>query len=334
MGSRGRGGSLDLRIRHSEHAAIFTGVLPAGGAVERPGIPGCARLHIRAFLKASPRLLRPRAIGTGSGARYPCSCLATREGQVIPSADSGGGRRCGNQFWRCCRHDCPAVTVRMSGKDRIEIFPSRMAQTIMKARLKGAQTGRNLLKKKSDALTLRFRQILKKIIETKMLMGEVMREAAFSLAEAKFTAGDFSTTVIQNVNKAQVKIRAKKDNVAGVTLPVFEHYHEGTDSYELTGLARGGEQLAKLKRNYAKAVELLVELASLQTSFVTLDEAIKITNRRVNAIEHVIIPRIERTLAYIITELDEREREEFYRFVELALHCFFSPQSSLSLLHD
>lgn len=37
--------------------------------------------------------------------------------------------------------------------------------------------------------------------------------------------------------------------------------------YELTGLARGGEQLAKLKRNYAKAVELLVELASLQVSF-------------------------------------------------------------------
>ena len=146
-----------------------------------------------------------------------------------------------------------------------------------------------------------------------MLMSEVMREAGFSLAEAKFTPGDFSTTVFQNVNKAQVKIRAKKDSVAGVTLPVFEHYHEGTDNYELTGLAGGGEQLAKLKRNYAKAVELLVGLASLQTSFVTLDKAIKITDRRVNAIEHVIIPRIEHTLAYIITELDEREQEEFYR---------------------
>ncbi|XP_054577148.1 V-type proton ATPase subunit D-like [Eptesicus fuscus] len=188
-----------------------------------------------------------------------------------------------------------------------------MAQTIMKARLKGAQAGRNLLKKKSDALTLQFRQILKEIIETKMLMGEVMREAAFSFPEATFTAGNFSTTVIQNVNKAQMKIQAKKDSVAGVTLPVFKHYHEGTDSYELTGLARDGEQLAKLKRNFAKVVELLVEFTSLHTSFVTLDEAIKIINSHVNAIEHVIIPRIEHSLAYIITELDEREQEAFYR---------------------
>jgi len=61
----------------------------------------------------------------------------------------------------------------------------------------------------------------------------------------------------------------------------------------------------------------LVELASLQTSFVTLDDVIKITNRRVNAIEHVIIPRIEKTLAYIISELDELEREEFYRLKKI-----------------
>lgn len=123
-----------------------------------------------------------------------------------------------------------------------------------------------------------------------------------------------------------------------MTLPVFESYQDGTDTYELAGLARGGQQLAKLKKNYQTAIKLLVELASLQTSFVTLDDVIKITNRRVNAIEHgiylylymllnmnisnnviinflVIIPRIEKTLAYIISELDELEREEFYRYL-------------------
>jgi V-type H+-transporting ATPase subunit D len=46
---------------------------------------------------------------------------------------------------------------------------------------------------------------------------------------------------------------------------------------------------------------------------VILDEVIKVVNRRVNAIEHVIIPRTENTIKYINSELDELDREEFYR---------------------
>ena len=122
----------------------------------------------------------------------------------------------------------------MSGKDKIAIFPSPMAQTLMKARLKGAQKGHSLLKKKADALSLRFRTVLKKIIETKIMMGEVMKEASFSLAEAKFAAGDLNHMVIQNVSKAQIKVRTRKDNVAGVALPIFEDYQDGNDC-KLTG---------------------------------------------------------------------------------------------------
>lgn len=200
-----------------------------------------------------------------------------------------------------------------SGDSKLAIFPSRGAQTLMKARLKGAQKGHSLLKKKSDALQMKFRTILKKIIDTKSLMGEVMKEASFSLAEAKFASGDFNQAVLQSVNKAQIKVKTKRDNVAGVTLPNFEAFQDGSDTNELAGLAKGGQQLKRLKVNYQKAINLLVELASLQTSFITLDEVIKVTNRRVNAIEHVIIPKIERTLQYIVSELDELEREEFFR---------------------
>ena len=46
-------------------------------------------------------------------------------------------------------------------------------------------------------------------------MGDVMKEAAFSLAETKFTMGDINHLVLQNVNKAQLKVKSKKDNVAG-----------------------------------------------------------------------------------------------------------------------
>lgn len=51
----------------------------------------------------------------------------------------------------------------------------------------------------------------------------------------------------------------------------------------------------------------------MQTAFVILDEVIKTVNRRVNAIEHVIIPRTENTIQYINSELDELDREEFFR---------------------
>jgi len=203
--------------------------------------------------------------------------------------------------------------IKMSGKDKINIFPSRGAQAQMKGRLAGAQKGHSLLKKKAEALQMRFRQILGKIVETKTLMGDVMKDAAFSLAEAKFASGDFNQNVVQNVSKARIKIRSRMENVAGTNLPTFETMEEGVDNYELTGLSRGGQQMAKLKANYKAAIKLLVDLASLQASFVTLDNVVKITNRRVNAIEHVIIPRYEATLAYIISELDELEREEFYR---------------------
>merc|ERR1712235_22201 len=64
---------------------------------------------------------------------------------------------------------------------------------------------------------------------------------------------------------------------------------------------------------YREAVKQLVSLASLQTAFMTLDEEIKMTSRRVNALEYVLIPKIEDIIGYITQEMDEQAREEFFR---------------------
>merc|ERR1711920_875722 len=74
-----------------------------------------------------------------------------------------------------------------------------------------------------------------------------------------------------------------------------------------------GAVISACKDTYFKAVEALIRLASLQTAFKTLDEGIKMTSRRVNALEYVLIPRLEEIIAYIILEMDEQDREEFFR---------------------
>ncbi|XP_073293524.1 V-type proton ATPase subunit D-like [Primulina huaijiensis] len=207
----------------------------------------------------------------------------------------------------------------MSGQtQRLNVVPTVTMLGAMKARLIGATRGHALLKKKSDALTVQFRQILKKIVTTKESMGDIMKSSSFALTEAKYVAGENIKHIVrENVQSASLKVRSRQENIAGVKLPKFEHYVDGETKNALTGLARGGQQVQACRAAYVKSIELLVELASLQTSFLTLDEAIKTTNRRVNALENVVKPRLENTISYIKGELDELEREDFFRLKKI-----------------
>lgn len=207
----------------------------------------------------------------------------------------------------------------MAGQNqRLNVVPTVTVLGVIKARLIGATRGHALLKKKSDALTVQFRQILKNIVATKEEMGTIMKSSSFALTEAKYVAGEnVKHIVLENVQNASIKIRSRQDNVAGVKLPKFEHFTDGETKNDLTGLARGGQQVQACRVAYVRAIEVLVELASLQTSFLTLDEAIKTTNRRVNALESVVKPKLENTITYIKGELDELEREDFFRLKKI-----------------
>merc|ERR1711890_192712 len=78
-------------------------------------------------------------------------------------------------------------------------------------------------------------------------------------------------------------------------------------------MGHGGAVVKSCRDTYFKAVMALIRLASLQTAFKTLDEEIKMTSRRVNALEYVLIPRIETIIQYIEQGIDEEARDEFAR---------------------
>ena len=125
-------------------------------------------------------------------------------------------------------------------------------------------------------------EITRRIDEAKRKMGRVMQIAAFSLAEVTYAVGgDIGYQVQESAKSARFRVRTKQENVSGVLIPAFESYTtEGNNDFGLTGLGKGGQQVQRCRETYARAVETLVELASLQTAFVLLDEVIKVVNRR------------------------------------------------------
>jgi len=195
-----------------------------------------------------------------------------------------------------------------------EVPPTRMNQQVFKGKKKAAESGHKLLKKKADALKVKFRDYAKMIAETKGTMSSDATTAFFSLTQAEYAAGNFKQKVAEGTLTARVRVGAGIDNVAGVKLPVFTIYETGTaaDNQSL-GLVGGGKKIVAVRDKFTVFLTQLIKLASLQTSFVTLDEAMKVTNRRVNALENVTIPKIQAVLDYIDRELDELEREDFTR---------------------
>jgi len=137
--------------------------------------------------------------------------------------------------------------------------------------------------------------------------------AFFSLTQAEYAAGNFKNKVAEGPMTARIRVGAGVDNIAGVKIPVFTLYETGAaaDNQSL-GLVGGGKKIQNVRDKFTNFVEMLIKLASLQTSFMTLDEALKVTNRRVNALENVTIPKIQVVLDYISKELDELEREGEY----------------------
>jgi len=173
-----------------------------------------------------------------------------------------------------------------------QVTPSRMNLQIFKQKIVSAKKGHELLKKKCDALKSKFRIVMTDLLKYKNDMGKLAEEATLLLVKAQVDAGEFNHIVKNSVKRATIRIDINADNIAGVMLPIMSLKEtEDTDSnMSQIGLEKGGAQIQNTKDTFKDLVKLLVKIASCQTSFVTLDQVIKVTNRRVNALEHIVIP--------------------------------------------
>ncbi|KAI6673170.1 hypothetical protein NL676_001076 [Syzygium grande] len=84
-----------------------------------------------------------------------------------------------------------------------------------------------------------------------------MKASSFASTEAKYVAGEnIKHIVLENVQNASLKVRSKQENIAGVKLPEFEYFTESETKNNLSGLARGVQQVQLCRAANIKAIEL------------------------------------------------------------------------------
>ncbi|CAH2265158.1 V-type proton ATPase subunit D-like [Pararge aegeria] len=203
----------------------------------------------------------------------------------------------------------------MNFENRYPVTASLFMLREIKNRQEKVNRGYQLLKRKAEALRIRGRQAASELATTQAILGHTLREAYISLAAVKFTNGESNALVLENVGEAQIRVQRIPENISGVTTVSLQVVEDATvnDALRFAGLGAGGHRTTETKKAFRDTVKILIKFASLRNSCLLLDEAIKSTLRKVNGIEKVILPKLRNTEKYILTEMDEREREDFHR---------------------
>ncbi|KAI5176640.1 V-type H+-transporting ATPase subunit D [Pancytospora epiphaga] len=198
--------------------------------------------------------------------------------------------------------------------ERIQIFATRSNYKIVEARLRNARHGHGLLKVKSDALQIQYREIEERYERNMHDINKYFKKAFLLLSRAEFYGANLEI-FRKRCARSPVTLDTELDQVCGVVLSVFKLVRQPIEDQDM--LSSGGAELVKCKREFDNLLKMLVDMASVKNSYFILKQTLEHTNRRVNALEHMLIPKLEKTLKFISSELDEQERENFYRLKKI-----------------
>ena len=203
--------------------------------------------------------------------------------------------------------------------ERMNVHPTRMMLTSLKKRLKTATRGHKLLKDKRDELMKEFLELARENgrlrQEVEKRLGAVYKN--FSVASAIMSQEVMEESLM--FPKQGVLLEVGNKNIMSVDVPVFDFKTTAEDPTNIYpyGFARTSGELDNAVSALSELFPMLLDLAAKEKETQLLAAELEKTRRRVNALEYVMIPRLQATIKYIQMKLDENERGNQTRLMKV-----------------
>jgi len=190
----------------------------------------------------------------------------------------------------------------------------------LKRRYAVARRGHKLLKDKLDELLKNFMELVRRNRDLRTAVDAALAEAftGFTVARAVMSSAAVEEALM--FPKERASVTASSRNLMSVQVPTlkwdFEEQKDRSQIYPY-GFALTSVELDRAIKLLSDTMPLLIELAEVEKSVELLAEAIEGTRRRVNALEHILIPQLETDIKYIRMKLEEAERSNLTRLMKV-----------------
>ena len=200
-----------------------------------------------------------------------------------------------------------------------QVNPTRMELTRLKRKLATALKGHKLLKDKRDELMRQFLDMVRENMALRQRVEKGIRAANqnFVLASAVMNGPALQTALM--APKQSVSLDVAYRNVMSVEIPEFSCRARTPDRHDIYSYGFGftSGDLDDAVKSLAEVFPQMLELAEREKSCQLMAAEIEKTRRRVNALEHVMIPDYQEKIKYITMKLDENERSTQIRLMKV-----------------
>ena len=200
-----------------------------------------------------------------------------------------------------------------------QINPTRMELTRLKKKLVTAVKGHRLLKDKRDELMREFLDLVRENMELRVKVEEGIKNANRNFVLAKAGMSEQTLRAALMAPKQEVRLEEGVKNVMSVDIPVYNFQTRTADENDIYsyGFAFTSGDLDGAVYSLQSILPDMLRLAEVEKSCRLMASEIEKTRRRVNALEHVIIPDTQSGIRYITMKLDENERSTQVRLMKV-----------------